>query len=131
VGRAYRQKGFALGAYKDDKLVGFMIPHRVGGTVVMSYTASHSDFLQYRLNDGLYHALLCLARQSPGVTHVDFGPVCAKESLNQFKLTFAALYEYPSYTWVHPLIRNVVRNRLWTHYPWLTMGEENRGTVTS
>lgn len=127
VSRAYRQMGFALGAYIGTKLVGFMIPHRVGNTIIMSFIVTHSDYLIYRPNDALYHGLLCLARQSDGVTQVDFGPTSARESLNQFKLSFGTLHEFPAYTKLNPLLQMFGAEWMRVRYPWLvlkTLGEQ-------
>ena len=127
ISGAYKQNGFALGAYHSTKLIAFMLPHCVGRIAVMSYIASHSDFLKYRPNDGLYHGLLCVARQTPGVASVDFVALCAKESLNQFKLSFGTLHEYPAYTWINPLIRPVAWHRIRTRYPWLSLNTQLGG----
>jgi hypothetical protein len=114
-----RPKHMVLGAYKGDKLVAFMLPFVTGEVAVQAYLASHTDFLKYRPNEAIIHAFLCLARQTPGVKMAYFGPVCSKSSLNDFKLNFASVKRFPSYTWISPVLRPVVGQWFFRRYPWL------------
>ena len=114
-------KQMLLGACVDARLVAFMLPYATGHVVAPSFLASHTEYLGYRPNDVLYHAMLCIARQTPGITMADFGPVCSKTSLNEFKLRFGRLREFPAYARVHPLLRLFAAERMRVRYPWLVV----------
>jgi hypothetical protein len=114
-----RPKRTILGAYAGDKLVAFMLPSAVGHVAFSSYTASHSDALADYPNDVLHHALMCIARQTPGIEIVSMGPVSSKASLDRFKLCYGEIMEMPSYTWINPAIRLLAGRRISRQYPWL------------
>lgn len=112
-------KRIALGVYRREKLVGFMLPYVVDNVAIHSYCATHSEFLTSRPNDALYHAFLCIARQTPGVQVACFGPVSNKPSLDRFKLEYATVKNLPSYTWVNPLLGPIANKWITRRYPWL------------
>jgi Acetyltransferase (GNAT) domain len=114
-------KRMVLGAFVEEKLVAFMLPYATGRVVAPSFLASHTDYLKYRPNDVLYHAMLCIARQTPGITMADFGPLCSKATLNEFKLRFGNLREFPAYAIVHPFLRLFAAERMRLRYPWLVL----------
>jgi hypothetical protein len=114
-----RNKRTVLGAYRNDKLVGFMLPYVVADVAVQAFIASHSDFLKFRPNEAMIHAFLSVARQTPGVRIADFGPISSKPSLDDFKLTFCSVKQFPAYTWIHPMIRIPFGKWLYRRYPWL------------
>jgi hypothetical protein len=96
-----------------------MLPSATHHVASPAFVASHTDFLRLGPNYALFHAFLCIARQTPGVQIAEFGPLCAKSSLNNFKLKFGKLIKFPSYTHINPLIRPFVANWLRVRYPWL------------
>jgi hypothetical protein len=108
-----------LGAYVDDRLVAFMLPYATGSTAFLGFVASHSAFLEFHPNDALNHAFLTIARQTPGIDMADFGPMCNKPSLNEFKLHYGNLKKFRSYTKINPLVRPFLEGRLRRRYPWL------------
>ena len=111
-----------LGAYrKDDRLVAFMLPKAVRHVATPSFIASHSDALPEGPNDALYHAFLCIARQSPGITMAGFGPVSTKASLDTFKLAYFQVREAPAYLWLNPVVRLIANDLLRRRYPWLAV----------
>ena len=112
-------KRLVLAAFVGEKMAAFMLPYATGHVVTPSFLASHSDFLAHRPNDVLYHAMLCIARQTPEITMANFGPLCSKESLNEFKLRFGRLREFPAYARLHPLLRLFAGERMRVRYPWL------------
>jgi hypothetical protein len=114
-----RPKRLSLGAYFGDRLVAFMLPYVVGDIAVQAYVASHSGFLKYRPNEAITHAFMCIARQTPRVCSADMGPVSTKPSLDYFKQQFCSIKEFPSYTWINPLIRPMFNKRIRPRYPWL------------
>ncbi len=114
-------KQMVLAAFVDGKMAAFMLPYATGHVVAPSFLASHTDYLKHRPNDVLYHAMLCIARQTPGITMADFGPLCGKESLNEFKLRFGRLREFPAYARIHPLLRLFAADRVRARYPWLVV----------
>ena len=117
---AYNQpKRLSLGVYRKGHLVAFALMLAVGNIADPSFIASHSDALSYFPNDALFHAILSIARQTPGIELVDFGPVAAKSSLNEFKLHYAAVKCLPSFTWVNPIIRPFFSRWTRRRYPWL------------
>ena len=129
--REFRQpKSFVLGAYSGNKLVAFMLPKVVGNLATPSYVASHSDFLLCLPNDALFHAFLCIARQTPGVATACFGPVSSKASLDQFKMHYGSIEEFPSYTWINPLVRPMFNKWIRPRYPWLC-GDATQASVNS
>jgi hypothetical protein len=122
ISRVFRQsKKIVLGAYRDDKLIAFMLPRAVGNSACPCFVASQTDFLIYNPNDALFHAFLCLARQTKGVQTANFGALCSKPSLNQFKLHYGNVKSFPSYVWVNPMIRSVVLPWVRRRYPWLEL----------
>jgi hypothetical protein len=121
-----RSENTVLGAYLNNKLIGFMLPHATGSTAFMAFVASHSDYLKYRPNDALNHAFLTIARQTPKVEIADFGPLSRKRSLNEFKLHYGAVKQSPSYVWINPLIRPIVARWLARRYPWLGLRASNK-----
>jgi hypothetical protein len=122
ITRAFRRpKRIVLGAYREGKLVAFMLPSAVYNVASISYIASHSDALSAYPNDALYHAFLCIARQTPGIEIANFGPISSKATLDKFKLHYAQVKEMPSYTWINPAVRVLVGRRLNQRYPWLGM----------
>lgn len=108
-----------LGAYSKGKLVAFMLPFAVHDVASLSYIASHSDALSSYPNDVLYHALLCIARQTPGIETVTMGPVSSKATLDRFKLSYAQVKEMPCYTWFNPAVKLLAGRRISEQYPWL------------
>lgn len=108
-----------LGAYSDDRLIGFMLPVAVGQVASMSFIASHTEYLNHCPNEALFHAFLCIARQTPGIQMADFGPVSRKPTLDHFKRGFGEIREFPSYTWINPLSRPFVLGWIHSRYPWL------------
>jgi hypothetical protein len=113
-----------LGAYVEARLVAFMLPYATGSTAFLGFAASHSAFLEFHPNDALNHAFLTIARQTPGIDMADFGPVCNKTSLNEFKLHYGRLKEFRSYTKINPLLRPFIAGRLRRRYPWLGLDQE-------
>lgn len=123
IGRVFRHaKKLVLGAYCGDKLVAFMLPYATGNASTTAFIASHGDFLRSYPNDALYHAFLCLSRQTPGIQMADLGSLCSKPTLNEFKLHYGAIKETPSYVWINPLVRHVAWPWLRQRYPWLQAG---------
>ncbi|HUK24535.1 MAG TPA: GNAT family N-acetyltransferase [Terriglobales bacterium] len=114
-----RSKRLVLGAYCDDKLVGFMLPAAVRNVAFISYIASHSDALWAYPNDALYHAFLCVARQTPGIEIANMGTVSTKASLDRFKLCYGTVKELPCYSWLNPAVRAFFGRRMAERYPWL------------
>jgi hypothetical protein len=114
-----RSKRLILGAYCDEKLVGFMLPAAVRNTALISYIASHSDALWAYPNDALYHAFLCVARQTPGIEMANMGTVSTKASLDRFKLCYGVVKELPCYTWINPAVNVLLGRRMNERYPWL------------
>jgi hypothetical protein len=114
-----RPKRMNLGAFVGGELVAFMLPFATGNVVRIAFTASHTDFLKFRPNDALYHALLCIARQTPGITVAHFGAVSGKPTLNDFKLRFGWIREFPAYTKLNPLLKILAGERMYQRYPWL------------
>ena len=112
-------KRLIMGALVEGRLAAFMLPYATGHVVAPSFLASHTDYLKYRPNDVLYHAMLCIGCQTPGITMADFGPVCSKPSLNEFKLRFGRLREFPAYARIHPLLQMFGAERMRVRYPWL------------
>jgi hypothetical protein len=112
-------KRLILGAYLQDNLVAFMLPYAAGDTAFLAFAASHSEFLELHPNDALNHAFLTIARQTPGIETADFGPLCNKVSLNEFKLHYGRVKEFRSYTRLNPLLRPFVKGQLRRRYPWL------------
>jgi len=115
-----RSKRLVLGAYCDDKLVGFMLPAAVRNVAFISYIASHSDALWAYPNDALYHAFLCIARQTPGIEVANMGTISTKASLDRFKLCYGTVKELPCYAWINPALQMLFGRRLSERYPWLT-----------
>ncbi len=114
-------KQMVLGGFVEGKMVAFMLPYATGSVVAPAFLASHTNYLKHRPNDVLYHAMLCIARQTPGITMADFGPVCSKDSLNEFKLRFGSLREFPAYAKINPLLRLFAAERMRLRYPWLVV----------
>jgi Acetyltransferase (GNAT) domain len=114
-----RSKRLVLGAYCDDKLVGFMLPAAVRNVAFISYIASHSDALWAYPNDALYHAFLCVARQTRGIDTANMGTISTKASLDRFKLCYGTVKELPCYTWLNPAVRVLFKRRMSERYPWL------------
>jgi hypothetical protein len=112
-------KGLPLGAYFGSKLVAFILPSACGDTATLNFAASHSDYLDSYANDLLYHALLTVARQTPGIERVYFGPSSSKASLDHFKLHYATLRYLPAYVWINPLANAVAGKQLLRRHPWL------------
>jgi hypothetical protein len=108
-----------LGAFHKGRLVGFMLPFACEGFVSLSYIASHSGSLRLHPNDVLYHALLTIGRQTHGIRMAEFGPVSNKGSLDRFKLGYGVVREFPSYTWITPILRPFVMGSIRRRYPWL------------
>jgi hypothetical protein len=127
-----RPKFMVLGAYRSDKLVAFMLPHAYGSVAVQAYVASHTEYLKYRPNEAIIHAFLCIARQTPGIEMADLGTISSKTSLDDFKLNFGRIKEFPSYTWINPLARPFLNNWIHRRYPWLngTANSANGGSET-
>ena len=115
----HRTKRTVLGAYVDEKLVGFMLPAAVCNVAFISYIASHSDALWAYPNDALYHAFLCVARQTPGIEMANMGTVSAKASLDRFKLCYGSVKELPCYSWINPAVNVLFGRRMSEKYPWL------------
>jgi hypothetical protein len=120
ITRAFRRpKRMVLGAYRQGKLVAFMLPSVVYNVACISYIASHTDSLSAYPNDALYHAFLCIARQTPGIEIANFGPISSKATLDNFKLHYAHVRAMPSYMWINPALRLLVGHRMNQRYPWL------------
>jgi len=120
ITRAFSQpRRLSIGVYRGDRLVAFSLTLAVGNVAEPSFLASHTDALDFLPNDALFHAILCISRQTPGIDSVDFGPVAAKPTLNEFKLHYATLKSIPSYTWVNPLLRPLFARWTRHRYPWL------------
>ncbi len=120
ITRAYSQpRRLSIGVYRGDRLVAFSLTLAVGNVVEPSFLASHTDALDFLPNDALFHAILCISRQTPGIDSVDFGPVSAKPTLNEFKLHYATVKTIPSFTWVNPLVRPLFAHWTRNRYPWL------------
>jgi len=115
-------KRLVLGAYQGNKLVAFILPSVVENTAMLGFIASHSDYLKCFPNDALFHALLSLARQTPGVEAVCFGSASSKQSLDSFKLQYGAIKTFPSFTWLNPAFRPIYRRWFQHRYPWLSPG---------
>jgi hypothetical protein len=114
-----RPKRTVLGAYCDYKLVGFMLPAAVLNVAFISYIASHTDALWAYPNDALYHAFLCVARQTAGIEVANMATVSTKPSLDRFKLCYGTIKELPCYTWLNPAVRVLFGRRISERYPWL------------
>jgi hypothetical protein len=125
-----RPKRLALGAYSANRLVAFMLPYAAANMVTPSYIASHTDALKYGPNDSLYHALLCIARQTPGLEMANFGPVSSDPLLDQFKMNYGSLTQFTSYTWINPLVRPMFNKWIRPRYPWLC-GDATQASVNS
>ncbi len=123
-------KRIFLGAYHDDKLIAFALPTSCNGIVSLSYIASHTDSLPLHPNDFLYHAILTIARQTAGIRMAEFGAVSSKASLNIFKLGYGTVGEFPSFTWINPILRPMVISRIRKQYPWLQGLPETSPEVT-
>ena len=120
MGRAFQQpKQIVLGAYRQQKLIAFMLPCAVEKVATPSYVASHSDHLACLPNDALFHAFLCIARQTPGIETVSWGPVSSKPSLDSFKLHYGTIKRYAAYTWLNPALRALDKTWIRKRYPWL------------
>jgi hypothetical protein len=117
-----RRNRTVLGAYCQGKLVAFMLPCAVHNAAFISYIASHSDALWAYPNDALYHAFLCIARQTPGVEVANMGTVSSKATLDKFKLCYGQVKEMPCYSWINPAVRLVAGKRMSQRYPWLNGG---------
>jgi hypothetical protein len=117
----WRPQRMVLGAYCQGKLVAFMLPYAVHNVAFVSFVASHSDALSAYPNDALYHAFLCIARQTPGIVTASMGPVCSKASLDRFKLCYGEIKEIPCYGWINPAIRLLAGRRISQRYPWLVI----------
>jgi hypothetical protein len=125
IGKVVRQpKRLRLGAFHQGRLVAFMLPFACDEFVVLSYIASHSDSLHLHPNDLLYHALLTIARQTAGIRMAEFGAVSSKGSLDKFKLGYGSVREFPSYTWINPIVRPFVMPMIRRKYPWLQGAQE-------
>jgi hypothetical protein len=114
-----RPNRIVLGAYCKQKLVAFMLPCAVRSVAFISYIASHSDALWAYPNDALYHAFLCIARQTPGIELANMGTVSSKATLDKFKLFYGKVKETPCYTWINPAVRLLLGRRMQQRYPWL------------
>ena len=118
--RAFGQpKRLSLGVFRGNRLVAFSLMFAVGNVADPSFIASHTDALPFLPNDALFHAILSIARQTPGIETVDFGPVAAKPTLNEFKLHYATVESLPSYTWINPLLRPLFARWSRRRLPWL------------
>lgn len=115
----HRPRRIVLGAYQNDKLVAFMLPAAVCHVASLSFIASHTDALEAHPNDALYHAFLCIARQTLGIEIANFGTTSSKPTLDEFKLRYGKVKEFPSYTWINPAIRLVFKRQIARRYPWL------------
>jgi hypothetical protein len=120
VSKAFLQHGrLTLGAYLGDRLVAFMLPYAAHHLASTGFVASHTGFHKYSPNDALFQAFLCIARQTRGIEMAYFGPVSSRVSLDQFKLGYGLIREFPSYTWINPLIRPMFNKWVRPRYPWL------------
>lgn len=124
IGKVVQQpRRLRLGAFDENRLVAFMLPYACDGSLVLSYIASHSESLHQHPNDVLYHAMLTIGRQTPGIRLAEFGSVSSKSSLDKFKLGYGVVKEFPSYTWINPVLRPLVMPRIRRQYPWLQGAE--------
>jgi len=121
ISRCFQQsKCLAFGAYVGNTLAAFMLPCRMGNVVMLAFLASHSNLLKCFPNDALFHALLSIARQSPGVEMVFFGGMSITPSQNKFKLHYGSIKQFPSYTWINPVMRPIFDKWVRPRYPSLT-----------
>jgi len=118
-------KRMSLGAFVEGNLVAFMLPYATGNVICTSFIASHTDSLKFRPNDALFHAVLCIARQTPGITMADFGPLCGKPTLNNFKLRFGKVRKFPAYVRINRLLMAFAAKGLRDRYPWLDINTVN------
>jgi Acetyltransferase (GNAT) domain len=117
-----------LGVYLKNRMVAFTLPYAVQNVATTAFIASHSDFLSYNPNDVMFHAFMCIARQTRGVEMVEFGPVSRKPTLDSFKLKYAYVKEFRSYTWINPLVLVIAHQRIREQFPWLnadSLGEQS------
>jgi hypothetical protein len=120
ITREFQQpKNLALGAYCGDKLVAFTFSNACGETAMLNFAVSHSDYMDTYANDLLYHALLSIARQTPGIERFSFGPASSKGSLDHFKLHYAMVKSLQAYVWLNPIVRVTAGKYLARRYPWL------------
>jgi hypothetical protein len=120
IAKAFRRPNrIVLGAYLADKLVAFMLPCAARDVAFVSFIAAHSDALWAHPNDALYHAFLCIARQTPGIQLADMGPTSSKATLDSFKLHYGQVRELPCYTWVNPAVNVLLGWHMRQRYPWL------------
>lgn len=130
IAREFHQsKSLPIGAYCGDKLVAFILPSACGDTAMLNFAASHSDYMDRYANDLLYHVLLTVARQTPGIKRVYFGPASSKVSLDQFKLHYATVNYLPAYVWINPLGNLLAGKYLIQRYPWLSTRQVQLETV--
>jgi hypothetical protein len=121
ISRCFQQsRCLALGAYIGNKLAAFVLPCRVGNVVMVSFLASHSDHLKCFPNDALFHSLLSIARQSTGVDVVFFSGMSIAPSQNAFKLHYGTIKQFPSYTWINPVMRPIFDKWVRPRYPSLS-----------
>lgn len=114
-----QEKRLKLGAYRGEQMVAFALPFACESVISLSFIASHSDYLHLHPNDFLYHALLTIGRQTPGIDAVEFGVISSKPSLDTFKLGYGRVTEFPSFTWINPVLRPLVQRKIRRQYPWL------------
>jgi hypothetical protein len=130
ISRAFAQpKQVVLNAYLREKLIAFMLAHVVDNVATTAFVASNSAFHQYCPNDALFQAFLCISRQTPGVSIVDFGPVSNKPSLDTFKLTYGTIKQFSSDTWITPLLYSFCGEWIKRRYPWLRAQSRARAQV--
>jgi hypothetical protein len=106
IARAFRTKHTVLAAYRGTEMAAFALVRVVGRTAVLQTVASHGAYLRYFPNDGLYHAFLCISRQT-GVDRALFGAPSTKHSQNEFKLHYGSMKRFPCYVWINPLLRPI------------------------
>jgi hypothetical protein len=115
IARAFQTKRTVIAAYRGNQMVAFVLVYVVGRTAVLQSVTSHGAYLRYFPNDGLYHAFLCISRQT-GVDTVLFGAPSTKHSQNEFKLHYGAIKRLPCYTWINPFIRTIGERYLRKNY---------------
>jgi hypothetical protein len=103
-------KRFFLGVYHDETLIAFSNPHAVEGVAGLQVVISHSDYLKFRPNDLLFHALMTMSRNSPQVHTAHGGPESVKPSLDRFKMKYGfEVVRYPFHLWLNPLVEPLLR----------------------
>ncbi len=90
-----------FGGYVEGALGGYISVSVADGYGTMGTIATHSDFLNARINDALVYELARRCQESGVVNSLAFGLYCQKKSLNQFKESMLfRCHSLPSYAHV-------------------------------